>query len=94
MKIKISKSQWEEMGKKKGWIKEAHGQKFPYNLPSHYVIRVEDPNGGLIDKFKTLPEANERFEAIVKDDWNIGGKYYLVEISERVLKAEAGRRKG
>ena len=45
MKIKLSKSQWEVIGKKTGWVKEAIGRKMdsngrPIELSSNYILKL------------------------------------------------------
>jgi hypothetical protein len=37
MKIKVSKNQWEEMGKKTGWLKKAQSKPFPYAIFKYYI---------------------------------------------------------
>ena len=46
MKIKLSKSQWELIGKKTGWIKEAIGRKTdsdgrPIEFSSNYILKLQ-----------------------------------------------------
>lgn len=77
MKIKLSKSQWEAMGKTAGWMKPN----------PRYETRI---NGGLLQRYNSLAEADKGYALTLKDlsPFSEDETLYLVEITEKVLRSE------
>jgi len=95
MKIKLSKSQWEEIGKKGGWIKKSEFAPFPPATYSYHInlnergsfyADVRNQNGKTIFEIKAGNELGPDETSIFDDGYmkNIhdmqGLKKYLVSL--------------
>jgi len=89
MKFKFSKSQWEEMGKKAGWIKEAEDFVTPGEIEAQKYIKTQIKSlNGLIGVFDMLEENRGIPDLEISRDTSLS-KLKNVHVQARSIKSSA-----
>lgn len=70
MKIKLSKSQWEEMGRKSGWLKIAQQDKL--RTINNSINNVEQQTRSLPQNGKKITELLVEIRKLVQGDPSVG----------------------